>query len=130
MEQEGRDLAQQREAFEQAAAQAALDKRNAQRTLLETAQAHAELQQKAAAATEAMAAARANLLALETANHEQQVAALAAAQQAVGVRSEEAQYRAVSEDMARKVLGKFTQSSSAGQAIVRLNDILQDDRTK
>ena len=55
---------------------------------------------------------------------------LSAAQQAVGVRSEEAQYRAVSEDMTRKVLGKFTQSSSAGQAVVRLNDILQDDRTK
>ena len=87
------------------------------------------MQQKAAAATQAMAEARANLLALETANHEQQVAALAAAQQAVGVRSEEAQYRAVSEDLARKVLGKFT-ASSAGQAAVRLSDIIHDDRTK
>jgi hypothetical protein len=35
----------------------------------------------------------------------------------------------VSEDMARKVLGKFTQSS-AGQAAERLSDIIQDDRTK
>jgi hypothetical protein len=123
-------LARQRELAEQAAAQAAIDKREAQRVLLEHAQAHAEMQRKTAQTTQAMADARRELLALETRRYEEQAAELAATGAVIGERKAEAQQRAASENIAREVLGRLKQqpSASASQAASRLADVIANQR--
>ena len=60
-EQEKADVARQLEVAAEVAAQAAVDKRNAQRQLLDSAQAHADMQRKAAITTRAMADAKQKL---------------------------------------------------------------------
>ena len=108
------ELAQQIEAAEEMAAQAMTDKLNAQRLLLESAQAHAAMQRKVALTTQAMAEAKQQLLELETGRHAADRRALAATGEAVAQRSSEAKQRAASETITREVIGRLlTQPSSS-----------------
>lgn len=117
-----------RELAEQAAAQAALDKREAQRKLLEHAQQAAEMQRKSARATLEMDEARQRLIALETARQEEQLAELAALREQIDSRQAEAKQHAESEDLAREVLGRFAQQPSKAQAVERLTDVIARQR--
>ncbi|MBQ5943029.1 hypothetical protein J8847_23710, partial [Massilia sp. AB1] len=126
-------LARERELAEQAAVQAAVEKREAQRALLEHAQAHAEMQRKAAQATQQMADARKHLLNLESKRQEEQAAELAATERTIGERKQEASYRSVSADLTREVLVRLKQpsaGSSAAEAANRLADAILQQRSR
>jgi hypothetical protein len=127
-EAERAQLAKMREAAEQAAAQAAIDKRDAQRALLANAQLAAEMQRKTALATQEMADAKKRLVELESARQEEQVAELAALREQIEARQAEAKQRAESEDLAREVLGRFSQQPSKVQAAMRLADAVAKQR--
>jgi hypothetical protein len=127
-ETERAQLAKMREAAEQAAAQAAIDKREAQRALLADAQRAAEMQRKTALATQEMADAKKRLVELESARQDEQVAELAALREQIEARQAEAKQRAESEDLAREVLGRFSQQPSKVQAAIRLADAVAKQR--
>jgi hypothetical protein len=113
-EVEKAELARQVEAAEEEAAQAVLDKLNAQRLLLDSAQAHATMQRKVAMTTQAMAEARQQLLEIETGRHAAERRALAATGEAVAQRMAEAKQRDASESITREVIGRLlTQQSSS-----------------
>ena len=111
-----------------AAAQSALEKRDAQRALLEHAQAHAEMQRKTAATTLQMADARRELLALETKRLEEQAAELSATEDAINDRKAEARQRAASENITRDVLERLKKLPSAQQAAARLAEVINNQR--
>lgn len=114
--------------------QSAVEKREAQRALLEHAQAHAEMQRKAAQATLQMADARKHLVNLESKRQDEQAAELAATERVIGERKVEAGQRSVSADLTREVLGRFKQSqaragdTSAAQAAARLAEVIAAQR--
>ncbi len=122
-EEEAARLAREHELAEAAAAQAALEKRDAQRALLEHAQAHAEMQRRTAATTRQMADARRELLALETQRLEEQAAELSATEDVIDERKAEANQRMASENITREVLGRLKKLPSAQQAAARLAEV-------
>lgn len=127
-EEEKAQLAKTRELAEQAAAQAALDKRDAQRILLERAQQAADMQRKTLQATEEMADAKRRLIELESARQEEQVAELGLLRERIDAAQAEAKQRAESADLARELLGRFSQLPSAQQAAARLSDVVAKQR--
>jgi hypothetical protein len=82
------------------------------------------MQRKVARTTEEMAVAKRELAELEGRRYEDQVTELAATKETLGERKEEAQQRAVSEDLTREVIDRVKQPSAA-QAAKRLADVLQ-----
>jgi hypothetical protein len=127
-EEERAQLATMRELAEQAAAQAAMDKRDAQRALLEHAQQAAEMQRKAAHATLEMVEAKRRLVELESGRQEAQVTELGALREQIDALQAEAKQRAESADMAREVLERFSQLPSAQQAAARLAEAVAKQR--
>ncbi|MGH8854751.1 MAG: hypothetical protein ACREWI_10775, partial [Telluria sp.] len=115
---------------EQDSVRAALEKREAQRALLEHAQRHAETQRKAAQATRRMAEARKELAALESQRQDEHAAELASTERAIVARKAEAEQRVASVNITREVLGRFKQPvpASASQAVTRLADVISSQR--
>ena len=104
-------------AFFSIEAQAAIDKRNAQRVLLDSAQAIADVQHKSAVATRDMADAKRQLAELETARLAADTETLVATRQAIAQENAEsaanAVERASSATMTHQVIGRLTQPSAA-----------------
>jgi hypothetical protein len=75
-----------------------------------------------------MADAKKRLVELESARQDEQVAELAALREQIEVRQAEAKQRAESEDLAREVLGRFSQQPSKVQAAIRLADAVAKQR--
>ena len=110
-------MARQLESAQQLAAQAAVEKRNAQRLLLESAQAHAEMQHKTALATREMADAKRRLLEAEAQRLEADTQTLVATKQAIELEQAEsaagAVQRAASANITHEVIGRLTQPSAS-----------------
>jgi hypothetical protein len=75
-----------------------------------------------------MADAKRRLVELESARQEEQVAELGALREQIDARQAEAKQRAESADLAREVLGRFSQLPSAQQAAARLAEAVAKQR--
>ena len=110
-------MARELQVAQEAAAQAAIEKRNAQRVLLESAQAHAEVQRKTALTTREMAEAKRQLVELESQRLQADTDTLVATRRAIDAEHAEtaagAVQRATSANMTHQVIGRLTQPSAA-----------------
>jgi conjugal transfer/entry exclusion protein len=75
-----------------------------------------------------MAEAKRRMVELEAARQEEQVAELGVLREQIEARQLEAKQRAESADLAREVLGRFSQLPSAQQAAARLAETLAKQR--
>jgi hypothetical protein len=86
------------------------------------------MQRKSLLATQEMAEAKRRLVELESVRQEVQVTELGALREQIDALQAEAKQRAESADLAREVLGRFSQLPSAAQAAARLAEAVARQR--
>jgi choline dehydrogenase-like flavoprotein len=86
------------------------------------------MQRKTLQATQEMAEAKRRLIELEAGRQDEQVEELGALREQIDALQAEAKQRAESADLAREVLGRFSQLPSAQQAAARLAEVVTKQR--